>query len=39
MARRGVALATWDADERDIVMKDHPALVDDFFGPPVASRR
>ncbi len=37
MAMRGVALATWDADELDIVMKDHPALVDDFFGRPVVT--
>lgn len=32
MAGRGIVLKTWDADELDILMKDHPALVDDFFG-------
>jgi hypothetical protein len=37
MAGHGVALTTWDADELDILMKDHPELVDDFFGRPVVT--
>lgn len=37
MAGRGVALTLWDADELDILMKDHPVLVDDFFGRPVVA--
>lgn len=32
MAGHGVTLTAWDADELDILLKDHPALVDDFFG-------
>jgi hypothetical protein len=32
MAGHGVVLTTWDADELDVQMKDHPDLVDDFFG-------
>ena len=37
MAGHGVVLTTWDADELDILMKDHPELVDDFFGRPVVT--
>lgn len=37
MAGQGVAFMTWDADELDILMKDHPELVDDFFGRPVVT--
>src|SRR5262249_10264421 len=32
MAEHRIALTTWDANELDIMMKDHPELVDDFFG-------
>jgi NACHT domain len=28
----GVAFETWDADELDVVLKGHPAIVNDFFG-------
>jgi hypothetical protein len=37
LAGHGVALTPWDADELDILMKDHPELVDDFFGRPVVT--
>jgi hypothetical protein len=37
LAGHGVALRPWDADELDILMKDHPELVDDFFGRPVVT--
>ena len=37
MAKHGIALRTWDADELNILMKDHPALVDDFFGRPAVT--
>jgi hypothetical protein len=37
MAGRGVELTTWDAEALGILMKDHPALVDDFFGRPVVT--
>src|SRR6266699_2736210 len=37
LAERGVALTRWDADELDILMKDHPELVDDFFGRPIVT--
>lgn len=37
MAGRGVEFTAWDAEELDILMKDHPALVDDFFGRPVVT--
>jgi hypothetical protein len=37
LADHDVAFTPWDADALDILMKDHPELVDDFFGRPVVT--
>jgi hypothetical protein len=32
LAERGIALSIWDENEISALLKDHPRLVDDFFG-------